>query len=95
MDKVEHLLVCISEECSEVIKAISKALRFGLNYNHPSKNITNLTNIEMELDDLSGVLVALREEAGIELKSLPQRIIEKKKRVKEYMNHAREIGKIT
>ena len=30
MNREEHLLTILSEECAEVIKDVSKALRFGL-----------------------------------------------------------------
>ena len=34
MSEVEHLLVCLSEECAEIQKAVSKTLRFGEDRNH-------------------------------------------------------------
>jgi len=30
MNRTEHLLVCLAEECAEVGQAVAKALRFGL-----------------------------------------------------------------
>jgi len=40
------------EECSEVIHALCKADRFGLDDHHPEKNITNRDSINSEINDL-------------------------------------------
>lgn len=36
MTKTEYLLVVLSEECSEIQQAVTKALRFGLSDIHPN-----------------------------------------------------------
>lgn len=33
MNKAEHLLTCLAEECAEIQQAVSKALRFGVETN--------------------------------------------------------------
>lgn len=61
MNETEHLLTCLSEECLEVAKDVSKALRFGLE----DRNVldptgpTNRERIIAELNDLMGVISIL------------------------------------
>jgi hypothetical protein len=45
-------LVRISEECSEVIKIVCKAQRFGLNDTHPTKRKRNIELLKEELADI-------------------------------------------
>lgn len=97
MNKTEHLLVCLAEECSEVIKDVSKSLRFGLE----DRNVldptgpTNLERLVAELNDLSA-LVGLLKEEGI----LPQNWInpdaqsQKRLKVKKFMRYARKVGSL-
>jgi NTP pyrophosphatase (non-canonical NTP hydrolase) len=42
----------LSEECAEVIQAISKCHRFGLNNYKPGKPKTNCEHLEEEIGDL-------------------------------------------
>ena len=67
MNKQEYLLTCLLEELSEVQKAVSKALRFGLDDKY--EDATNLEMIEYELLDCT-VLLDLIEEEGITIESL-------------------------
>ena len=46
------------EECSELIQAICKADRFGLDDHHPEKQITNRDAINNEIND---VQIAIRK----------------------------------
>jgi len=47
------------EECAEVIQAISKVFRFGINQVHPETNISNKENLETEIGQLSFMLTML------------------------------------
>lgn len=48
------LLVRLAEECSEVIKAVCKANRFGLENTHPQEpRTTNAMTIASELRDVT------------------------------------------
>ena len=51
----------LSEECAEVIQAISKCNRFGLNNIKPGKPKTNLQHLEEELGDLLAMIDILHE----------------------------------
>jgi hypothetical protein len=63
MNIEEHLLICASEECLEIAKDISKALRFGLNDRNvlDPEGPTNRERIVNEINDLIGVLDMLED----------------------------------
>ena len=95
MDRTEHLLVCLAEECAELAQAVSKALRFGLDDGHPERGTTNADDIARELHDLFGV-IELLDESG----ALPQvramdsdaAINEKKLKVEKYLEYSKSRG---
>ena len=97
MNKIEHLLVCLSEECSEVIKLVDKSLRFGIESDYLGDlKGTNKQEIIKELNDIQSVIELLNDN-GIDLQpnSLDEQeiAIEKKKtKVLRYMEYAKSIG---
>jgi hypothetical protein len=64
MDRAEHLLVILMEECAEVQKIASKALRFGLDNRDPEvpDSATNAEEITKQCADLIAVLSMLTDE---------------------------------
>lgn len=90
----DHLLVILSEECSEVTKEVSKSLRFGLKDFHPKYgNIPNDIRLSDELCDLMGVVEMLQEE-GVIPELSKEKIENKKIKIKKYMNISRQLGKL-
>lgn len=59
MNKQEHLLSILAEECAEVAHRASKALRFGLDEIQPGQSLSNKERIELELADLMAVVALL------------------------------------
>jgi len=51
----------LSEECAEVIQAISKCHRFGIDNYKPGKPKTNREHLEEELGDLYAMIEILQE----------------------------------
>ena len=94
MTQLEHLLVCLSEECSEIQQAIAKALRFGLEDGYPGTPRTNVGDIIAELNDLEGVVAILRD-----LHNFPEldktAIMAKRLKVGRHMDYAIERGTLT
>lgn len=89
-----HLLVCLSEEGSEVTQACCKALRFGLQDGQPKYD--NRTNIDLvcdEVNDLIGVLELLQENSVLPKVVLNRVAINAKKaKVRKYMEYAMDRG---
>jgi len=61
MTREDHLLVIIAEECVEIAKNATKALRFGLDDCEPGQPDTNGRRICLECADLQAVLEMLAE----------------------------------
>lgn len=50
----------LSEECAEVIQAVSKCHRFGLDNYKPGKPLTNAQHLEGEIGDLLAMVDLLK-----------------------------------
>ena len=93
MNITEHLLTCLTEECAEVQKAVSKALRFGLEDGYPGGDTTNAQDIAKEVIHLMAVIDMLKEQGIIaQLKGEASIYDSKRNRVLEYIDYARSTG---
>jgi NTP pyrophosphatase (non-canonical NTP hydrolase) len=92
MNRQEYLLTCLSEEAAEIIQAVGKAQRFGLDDNYIYDD-TPKEAIKREFNDLVGVLEMLYE-AGVDFKKLHDRsLVEaKKKKVEKYIEYSEKKG---
>lgn len=96
MNRREHLLSCLAEECAEIAQRVSKALRFGLDEIQPGQPFTNAERIAEELLDL-GTIVHMLEQEGVHLNSVSPEYFRGKRTVKiakveKFMAYAREQG---
>jgi len=93
MNREEHLLTVLSEECAEVIKEVTKSLRFGLNDHKPGNPTSNAQRITNELGDLLGIMEMLIDENIIKPpeKSSAEN---KKSKVEKYLKYSAHIGKL-
>lgn len=89
MNRKEHLLIKLSEECNELGKAVSKSLLFGLDDGYPESDRTNAQDIKDELNDLFAVAEMLCSE-GLDLKLDNEKIKAKKVKVERWMKYAQE-----
>lgn len=95
MNKTEHLLTILMEECAEIQKCASKALRFGLDEVMPGIQASNVERLNRELNDLKGVVELLREDRILPGKESIDdlcQIEEKKAKVAHYMEYSRSLG---
>ena len=72
MNREQYLLTCLMEECAEVQKACSKAIRFGLNDDDNGRKSTNKEIINDELIDLRSVVIMLQQEGCLAIPSWQQ-----------------------
>ena len=95
MKKEDILLAQLAEECGEVIQAVGKALRFGLEDHHPKENIPNRLLIYKEVHDVVGVFAELQEELGMIDVLDGQDILDKREKVKAFLELSEELGRLT
>lgn len=90
MNRQEHLLVILMEECGEVIQDAAKSLRFGLDEGRDI-DCTNGQRLRKEFNQLLAVADMLEEE-GVDL-SYDYNIQEQKRdKVEEYLEYSRDCG---
>ena len=93
MNKTEHLLTCLIEECAEIQKSAAKALRFGLDDHAPdTPDVTNSDDIAAECNDLLAIIEMLQDANIIPTIQNPQAIQAKKDKVTKYMEYAKNRG---
>ena len=86
MSEREYLLVCVMEECSEIQKEVSKALRFSL---------YKQDKIENEFIDLVALFEMLEEGGALSIDMKDEvRIAAKKKKVRKYMKMSYEMKRL-
>jgi NTP pyrophosphatase (non-canonical NTP hydrolase) len=93
MNRTEHLLTCLAEECAEVAQRVSKALRFGLTEVQPGQGKDNAERIAEELGDLYAVALILADENVIPLAEAP--LTAKREKIERFMSISREQGALS
>ena len=61
---IHEILAILQEECAEVIQAVSKCNRFGIDENKPKNPKTNRQHLEEELGDVLA-MIHLLVESGV------------------------------
>ena len=92
MNKIEHLLTCLAEECAEVIQRVTKANRFGLNEIEPGQDLTNAQRITKELYDVDALWQMLQDEGALASGLDAIAIMQKKEKIRRYMEYAEQCG---
>jgi NTP pyrophosphatase (non-canonical NTP hydrolase) len=96
MNKNEHLLTCLAEECAEIQQAVSKALRFGLKGGYPGTDRTNADDIAAEITDLMAVISMCCDAKIIDEPVASKNAFDAKKtKVLHYMEYAESVGTLT
>ncbi len=93
MNRCEHLLTCLAEECTEVGQRVSKALRFGLSEVQNGHALSNAERIVDELEDLIAVASILEAEGIIaDFQPSEVRVADKRARIERFMAISRQQG---
>ena len=90
MTRKEFLLTCLIEECSEVIKASTKALRFGLNNKKCNGSATNMRELDHEIADVQAIVQLLEDDGFLERQDVDADIAAKKHKILCYMSKVEE-----
>ena len=97
MNRTEHLLTCLAEECAEVAQRVSKALRFGVDERQEGQNADNAERIRLEMYDLLAVyLIAASEDIlpplHLDAELLNDVTRRKREKIERFMSISREQG---
>ena len=85
-EREREVMNILSEECAEVIQAISKCHRFGLNNLKPGKPKTNCEHLEEEIGDLLAMVDILLDMKVVKESSLEAAKIAKIEKLKKWSN---------
>lgn len=83
MNRTEHLLTILAEECAEVAQRATKALRFGLEEIQPGSPFDNSTRITHEYADLLAVVKMLQTDGSLPVRDL---------RLLHFLEYSAQIG---
>ena len=93
MNRTEHLLVCLAEECDEVGQRVSKALRFGLTEVQEGQPLSNADRIFEEMRDLWSVLEILQDDGVLPALGMSSADVDRKRaKIERFMAISRDQG---
>lgn len=92
MNRIEHLLVILGEEASEVTKEAAKCLRFGADNHYEGK--TNRERLSEEINDFLAVVEMLRESDLLSDKYWDMDAMDRKQaKVESLLNYSKKVGR--
>ena len=84
--KEKEAMDILQEECAEVIQAVSKISRFGLDNYKPGKPKTNREHLEEELGDLYAMIEILQDMDIVSWTNIEKAAEAKKEKLKQWSN---------
>ena len=81
---IPEVLSILQEECAEVIQAVSKVQRFGVDNHHPDRTKTNKQELEEELGDLLAMIDILTQTGYLDPKAIQLALQTKTDKLKQY-----------
>jgi NTP pyrophosphatase (non-canonical NTP hydrolase) len=84
--KIKEVMDITQEECAEVIQAISKISRFGIDNFKPGKPKTNREHLEEELGDMLAMVDIMLEQGVVTLDNLNIAKAAKIEKLKKWSN---------
>ena len=94
MNKQEHILTVLAEECNELAQACSKALRFGLHNTKTGKTVNNRKKISREFNDIYAMVKLLRKNKAIPYSISEKRVANKMIRFEENLELSERKGNV-
>lgn len=96
MNRLDHLLVCLAEECSETAQRATKALRFGPEESPHESVPNNMELIVHEFNDIVAIMEMIRDEGFLPAGEIisPLHIELKKERVENMLIHSKECRRL-
>ena len=91
MNRLEELLVILSEEAAEVQQAAIKCIRFGMASTHPGSNESNQLRLEQELGDFLAMMKLLIEENGLNEANVMNAAEAKLIKVEKFMKNGKSL----
>lgn len=83
-DKEHEVMNILSEECAEVVVAVSKCHRFGMDNYKPGKPKTNREHLEEEIGDLLAMVDIMLEKGLVTIEHLEAAKIAKIEKLKKW-----------
>jgi NTP pyrophosphatase (non-canonical NTP hydrolase) len=84
--QTKEVMDILQEECAEVIQAVSKISRFGIDNFKPGKPKTNREHLEEELGDMLAMIDIMLEKNVISLENLEAAKAAKIEKLKKWSN---------
>jgi len=85
-EKIEEVMSILQEECAEVIQAVSKINRFGMDNLKPGLPKTNRQHLEEELGDLVAMITLLEKTGIVDTVNIEKYKLEKFDKLKQWSN---------
>ena len=85
-----ELIALLMEECGELVQACGKILRHGLDSFHPDTEISNREALVHEMGDVTAAMKMLCNNSIVDKEIVFEKSVNKLKRVREYLHHAKE-----
>jgi NTP pyrophosphatase (non-canonical NTP hydrolase) len=85
-DKQKEIMLIAQEECAEVVQAISKVFRFGMDDVHPTTMKSNKDSLEEEVGDLLCMIELMQEYDIINASNVLNANVKKRNKLKQWSN---------
>jgi NTP pyrophosphatase (non-canonical NTP hydrolase) len=85
-NKTKEVMDILQEECAEVIVAVSKISRFGIDNMKPGKDQTNREHLEEEIGDVMAMITILLDKGIVNRVHLEQAEAAKIEKLKQWSN---------
>lgn len=92
MNQLQHLLVKLAEEGSEIAQIALKTAQFGPTETMPGQPFDNFERCHQEIDDLFAVIEMLNEQYQFGYAPSRDRIDAKKAKVQKYLGYSIRLG---